>query len=306
MTVKHMNIFLKVYQEQNITHAAGLLHMTQPAVTRAIQEIENYYGIRLFERLNRGLSATEAGKQLYAHAIHITDSFDVMEKTFRNWDKHGILRIGASITLGNFLLPKLVKSFQQEYPGINIQARVSNGRNLQDALCSNDLDLALIEGEVDEQELQMELFREDHLILVTPPGHELLSMDTIKIKDLGKYPFLLREKGSAGRTFLDHVFAVHGITLHPTWESASTQALVKAAACGLGISFLPCQLVKQNLLMGEIQTKEISDEEFRRQNYLVWHKNKFLTPAIMQFMNLLRTCQTGNALLKNDSCPTIR
>ena len=99
MTIRHMKIFAAVYREQSVTRAAESLHMTQPAVTRAIQEIEGYYGVRLFERINRRLSATESGKHLYARAVHIADAFDAMETELRNWDALGVLRVGASVTL---------------------------------------------------------------------------------------------------------------------------------------------------------------------------------------------------------------
>ena len=113
MTVKHMKIFIQVYQTQNITRAAGLLHMTQPAVSRAIQELEKYYGVNLFERMNHHLYVTESGRQFYAHALHIVESFDLMEKGLRNGDESGVLRVGASISLGNFLMPQLVTEFQK-------------------------------------------------------------------------------------------------------------------------------------------------------------------------------------------------
>ena len=105
MTIRHMKIFLEVYRLENITQAAKTLHMTQPAVTRTIQEIEQHYGVRLFDRMNRRLFVTEAGRQFYAQALHIVESFDRMEKGLLNGDAFGVLRVGASISLGNFFLP---------------------------------------------------------------------------------------------------------------------------------------------------------------------------------------------------------
>lgn len=288
MTIRHMRIFVQVYQSQNITRAASLLHMSQPAVTRAIQEIEAYYGVCLFERINRRLSVTEGGRQLYAQALHIVDAFDVMEKGLRNWDKFGVLRVGASITMGNFLLPELVSRFQKELPNLRIYASISNGAGLQDALMDNRLDLALIEGGVGNPQLHVEVFDEDRLVLVVPPSHPLLSQEEVSLEDCNGCPLLLREKGSVGRSFLDHVFAVRGITLHPVWESASTQAIVKAVGCGLGISFLPEQLVRRDIADGVVCTRVVSGVDFSRKNYIVWHKNKYLTEAAKRFIALCK------------------
>lgn len=286
MTIRHMKIFLQVYETENITRAAELLHMTQPAVTRAIQEIEHYYGVCLFERANRRLYVTESAKQLYAQALHIVDGFDMMEKGLRNWDEFGVLRVGASITLGNFVLPELVAAFKKKHPHLRVTAYVSNGLHLQRALQDNRLDLALVEGGAQLPHLHMEPFAGDRLLLILPPDHPLYSKEKVYIGDLTAYDFLLREHGSAGRTYLDHVFAAHGLMLTPTWESASTQALVKAIHRGLGISLLPQQLVDDDLADGIVVTRPVADESFSRRHYLVWHENKFLTRSARDFIQM--------------------
>lgn len=286
MKIRLMKIFIQVYQTQNITRAAELLHMTQPAVTRAIQEIEHYYGVCLFERINRGLYATESARQLYAHAVHIVESVDIMEKGLRNWDEFGILRVGASITLGSFLMPKLVAEFSKVHPNLKLKVRISNGRSLHELLCDNQLDIAFIEGGVVEQQLCFETFAGDRLVLIMPPDHPLKDADVIRLIDLKDCNFLLREPGSAGRTFLDHVFAVHGMTVEPTWESFSTQAIIKAVNAGIGISFLPDKLVRGAIDSGQVATHEIADEPFIRNNYIVWHQNKHLTPSMKAIIEM--------------------
>ncbi len=115
MTIRHMKIFVSVYQAQSITRAAEQLHMTQPAVSRAIQELEHYYGVCLFERIGRRICSTESAARLYAQALHIIETLDSMEKGLRDWDEFGVLRVGATITLGNFLLPELAARFQQRH-----------------------------------------------------------------------------------------------------------------------------------------------------------------------------------------------
>ena len=288
MTVRLMKIFIQVYQTQNITKAAALLHMTQPAVTRAVQEIEQYYGVRLFERINRRLSVTESGKRLYTQALHIVESFDLMEKGMRNWDEFGVLRIGASLTLGNFLLPKLIVEFQQKHPNLRLRTNVSNGAKIQHLLCENQLDLAFIEGGVSDSNLYTEAFTEDRLLLILPPDHPLLKKDHIYLRDLTDNDFLLREPGSAGRMLLDNVFASHGLPLEPTWESVSTHALINAVQAGLGISLLPEKLVQADIDAGTVCTRDLADETFARKNYIVWHKSKYLTDSAKELIALCR------------------
>lgn len=288
MTLKHMRIFLAVYQEMNITHAADTLHMTQPAVTRAIQELERYYGVRLFERMGRRLCPTMCGNALHARAMHITDSFDELERSLKTWDESGVIRVGASITLGSFLLPELVKTFQAMHPGLQVQATISKMEIIQEKLSGNEIDLALVEGESPCEAIHAECFAQDTLQAIVPPRHPLLSKGTVLLQDLLAWPLLLRDKGSAGRAYLDHVFAARGFTASPVWESMSTQALINATAAGIGISILPEQLVARDIASGKVAALCLADETFTRNNYIIWHRQKYLTGTMLEFIGLCR------------------
>ena len=179
MTIRHLKIFISVYEASNITRAAEVLHMTQPSVSRAIQEIENYYGIVLFERINHRLSVTETGKSFYAHAIHILDSFDSLEMGLRNWDKYGKLRIGATITLGNTFLPRAVSEYQKKNPNMQLKITVSNYKELEKSLLNNQLDIALIEGGVLNKQLKSEKLGEDRLVLIMHPENALFRKEKL-------------------------------------------------------------------------------------------------------------------------------
>ena len=111
MTLRHMKIFVSVFRHSNVTRAADELHLAQPSVSFAIKELEDYYGIRLFERIGKRITPTETGKEFFGYALHIVSMFDEMEKKIRNWDAIGTIRIGASITIGTHILPPLLKRY---------------------------------------------------------------------------------------------------------------------------------------------------------------------------------------------------
>ena len=289
MTLRHMKIYLAVYHTENMTKAAARLNMTQPAVTRAIREMEDYYGVRLFERINRRLHITEAGRMFYSYALHIIDSFDQMEKELRNWDELGILRVGSSVTLGNYLLPKVLKAFRAEHPTLQIKATISNGADLQQALLDSRLDLAVIEGSITNEDLQKEVIASDRLVLVLPPEDPRQYAAALQLKDLARDNFLLREEGSMGRSLIDYTFALRGIPVKPMIESISTQAILRAVHEGLGISLLPEQLVLPAIRSGYVATRVIDDEAFLRRNYIVWHRHKFLTASARELMVCFRS-----------------
>ena len=286
MTIRHMRIFLEVCRTMNVTRAAENLYMTQPAVSRSIREMEKHYGVRLFERLNQRLYVTESGRRMHAYAVHIVDTFDRMEREMTDGDERGILRIGASITLGNYDLPALIQKMRQEKPQLRIQATVANAGTLEDMLLDNRLDIALIEGSVASDELVTEPFAQDKLLLILPPDHELTRKDAIFLSDLMRYDLLLREKGSSGRAFLNTVFESQGLTLSPLWESASTQALLSAVREGLGITLVPWALARQTVLRGEAERCPVTDAELIRRRYVAWHPSKYVTGTMRAFVNL--------------------
>ncbi len=279
MTIRHLRIFVRVYQLQSITQAAEALHLTQPAVSRAIAELESCYSLRLFERMNHRLYRTAASDEFYASALHIVDSFDRLERGARGLESAGTLRVGASLTLGSFFLPDVLRSFQAAHPDVSVRVTVSNTAFLAQALRDDALDLAVIEGAVNEPHLRAELLRHDRMQLIVPPGHALLRKRRILLSDVLACPLLLRESGSAGRAFLDGVFASRGAAVQPAWESASTQALIRAVAAGLGVSILPEQLVSDAIESGTVAAAAIADVSLMRENFILYHREKYFTRA---------------------------
>ena len=179
--------------------------------------------------------------------------------------------------------------FQKQIPQIQVQVTVSNRRTLQKMLLNNQLDIALIEGGVDDSHLHGEAFGGDRLVLITPPYHPLLKKKDVTLLDLLAYPLLLREKNSSVRIFVEQLFAVEGLPpLNPHWESASTQAIVQAVSYGMGISLLPEPLVKRDILLGTVCTCSVVGADLCRQNYVVWDKHKFLTKATQEFIALCK------------------
>ncbi len=288
MTIRHMRIFLEVCRTMNVTRAAENLYMTQPAVSRAIREIEQTYSTRLFERLNQRLYLTDSGRRMHAYAVHIVDTFDQMERELSDGDERGMLRIGASITLGNYELPGVVQRMKRERPGLRMQATVANVGTLKDMLLDNRLDLAMIEAPIDHRDLTGDAFSRDELVLILPPDHPLLQKDRLTLSDVAACDLLLREKGSSGRAFLDTVFEAHDLSVSPLWESASTEALVRAVAAGIGLSILPERLVRRDLASGVVCSRPICDAPLTRTCHIVWHRNKYLSPSLKLLIGLMK------------------
>ncbi len=288
MTIKHLKIFIAVYEAESMTKASERLGMTQPAVTRAIQELEQHYGVTLFERINKRIMITETAKQFYSRALYIIDSFDKLESGVKSWDESGTVRIGASITIGTVYMPEIVTRLKLIRPDLDIKVKISNIATLQNWLNENKLDVAVFGDTPNDPELDFEAFGHDNLVLLMPCDHPLSEQVTVSLTDIAKYPFLAREYGSDSRMFIRNIFASKGISLRPVWESVSTEAIVKAVSLGIGITILPELLVKDAIDSGIVVTRPVTDASFLRKHYIVWHKNKHLTAHIEDLKKIVK------------------
>ena len=288
MTLRHLRIFAEVYRAQSVTAAAAALHLTQPAVTRAVQELERCYGVRLFERIRRRLSPTESGRRLYERTVHILDAFDRMEDELRGQSAQGLVRVGATVTLGSTLLPGLAERFSRENPGVGVRVTVANGDSIAAALTANRLDVALLEGSVPSAQLCCEEIGSDRLCLVLPASHPLAARGEVTVRELAELPLLVRERGSTARSLLEQTLASHGLTFAPAWESIDTAAILQAVAHGLGAAVLPEQVAAPSARGGLVCTRPVADASFERRRVLAWHRDKYLTQSMRRFLELCR------------------
>lgn len=291
MTLRHMKIFVSVYQNNGITRASEELHLAQPSVSLAIRELEDYYGIRLFDRISRRLYVTEQGKLFYDYALHIVSLFDEMEMGIRNWEHMGTIRVGSSITIGNFLLPGLVNKFKAAHPDMAVKVSIHNSSYVEDCILNNQIDFALIEGIPNSPQIVREPFMNDRLCLICGPGHPLAGEASVPLAELEHHDFILREPGSGGREILESLLTGFQIHLNAAWESVSTQAIVKAVSEGLGISILPYLLVADDIKNGTILEKEVKGISLSRKFSIIYHKHKYLTSTAREFIRMCHSDQ---------------
>lgn len=287
MTLRHMRIFVSVFENGSVTGASRELHLAQPSVSLALRELEEYYGVCLFERIGRKICPTDCGREFYEYAAHVDGLFGEMERRVRNWDAIGTLRIGSSIAIGTHILPGMVRRMQREHPGLTIRVFVGSSCSVEEDIEKNKVDLGLIENSPERKGIQAEPFRKDELCAIAPPGHPLGEMEAIPLAELARYPLLMREKGSAGRDIMDAYFDLRGIRVEPLWESTSSQAIVQAVAEGIGVAMLPFSMVREDMEKGRVIRLSMRRPIYRSMN-LVWHRSKYLTGNMKAFMEIVR------------------
>ena len=288
MTLRHLKIYVAVCKSMGITSAAEELHMAQPSVSLAVSELENYYGIRLFDRISRKLYITEAGRQLNQYALHIVSLFDEMEVGIRNCDNVGMIRVGSSITIGSHILPPCIQIFKERYPLLQVKVTINNSSMMTERVLSNEIDFALIEGKVVSPYITREEFLDYNLVFVCSNDHPLAKEKNVSLDRLLQEDFLLREKGSAGREYFDSVMKLHDVTVEPIWESISTHAIINAVKNNFGISLLPELLVKDYIENGSLQAIKTENLSLKRKFSIIYHKNKFLSASAQEFIHICR------------------
>ena len=288
MTLRHLRIFVAVCETGSVTAAGQKLYIAQPSVSLAVSELEDFYGLKLFDRISKRMYITESGKRFLQYATHIVSLFDDLESEIKNYDTTGILRIGTSITIGNCLLVQYIKAFKETHPHIKVQAVINNSYSIEQEILNNHLDIGLIEGEVHSTYIKSEAFMDDELVLICGITHRLAKIGEVDIDMLKSEDFILREKGSAGREVFDGIMAASGFEIVPLWESISTQAILRAVSAGLGLSILPFLLVKDYIERNEIQTVKIKEISLKRKFNIIYHQNKFITQSAQDFIDLCK------------------
>ncbi len=272
MTVRHLKIFACVAKHLSMTRAAEELFIAQPAVSNTISEIERNYNVKLFERINRRIFLTEEGKSLLIKAQTVISAFDEFEETATNSSQKPRIKIGSSLTIGKQKIPKLLERLKQDYGEIDFQISINQTSIIENKISGGVLDFAFIQGKPSDVNIKSRLVECNTLVAVCGRTYDI--PDTVTLKQLCKYDLLLREDESVSREFLDHIFARENIVVNPVMESISNQALISAAKRNLGVTILPESLLKHQLKKGELKIINVTDYEFTRNSYLIYHKDK--------------------------------
>ncbi len=272
MTIRHLKVFICVCKHGSMTKAAEELFIAQPAVSNTISEIEKNYNVKLFERINRRLFLTDEGKGLLIKAQEIVTAFDEFEEQALNSSKKPLLKIGSSLTIGKQKLPWLLRNLKAGFPDIDFQVSINQTSIIENKILSGALDFAFIQGKPSDPNIKSRLVDCNTLIAVC--GKKYNMPDTVTLKELCRYDLLLREDESVSREFLDHIFALENLVVTPVMESISNQALISAAVQNLGVTIMPEAMLTRQLSNGGLRKINVTDYEFTRNSYLVYHKDK--------------------------------
>ncbi len=258
LNLNALRLFDAVARAGSVTRAADLVHVSQPAISKALGQLERGLGVVLFERRARGMRLTEAGTVLAEQARALFGLARTTEEEMRAFRglQRGTLRVGASTTIGAYVIPPILAQFARKYPDVEMRLMIGNTGEIARRLSAYDLDVALVEGPVTDPRLVAEPWREDVLELIAPRAHPLVGR-RVTWSDLEAEVFLLREPGSGTREVVVRGLAAAGFTPRRTVELGSTEAITRSVAAGLGVGFVSHAAAAEQLVLGTVPTLRI-------------------------------------------------
>ncbi len=288
-----LKVFCIVAETKSFSRASEIIRLTQPAVSLQIQALEEMYGTKLFNRSGCVITLTQAGEMLYKYAKEISTLYSAAEKEIGGVTGlvKGIISVGASSTIGNYVLPSVIADFKRKFPKVGVHLHVGNSKNVIDFINSGSVDVGLVEGDVNKQKLIVEKLIADEMVFIMSPYHGLSKKASVSIMELSKEPLIFREEGSGTRQAIEKYLSKHGISqqnLKISLIMGSTESIKTAVEEGLGTSILSRWAARKELRYGSLKTATFKEDKFVRDFSLVFKKSKEPSHTIEQFTGFLR------------------
>lgn len=296
MIVDTMKVFVTVIELKNFTRAAEILNISQPNVSLHIRNLENDFGTKLIHRSPKQVQITEAGEILYRHAKQILLHFEEAKHEINDL-RHvvtGKLRVGASFTIGENILPKVLAEYAGQFPLVDVQIIISNTEEVIEGVRTNQLDIGLIEGETNAHDIHIESFMEDEMIIIVPSNHPLSQVRMIEKDMLQNQIWISREEGSGTRTYMEKLITELDLIIKRSFVFSSNQGVKEAVKAGLGIALLSRWTVDREIETNEISALTLKNKKITRPFSLVQNINSDESKARKMFLQKIEEFRLNN------------
>ncbi|MBY6211349.1 LysR family transcriptional regulator [Microbulbifer agarilyticus] len=290
-SLRQLEVFLACAHHENVSRAAESLNMSQSAASTALKEFEQQFDLRLFERTGKRLRLNELGRQLWPRAEELLERARELEATLMVHSDLGRLKIGATLTIGNYLAAGIMARYMEEQPEARVELEVANTAAIAQGVVNFELDLGLIEGELNHPDLEMIPWREDEQVVFCAPDHPLAKRAQLSDEDLREATWILRETGSGTRQTFERALAGLLPELNIRLELQHTEAIKRAVEAGLGISCLSRVSLTDAFRRGALVELPVPQRDFSREFYFVLHRQKYRSAGIERWLELCQQVQ---------------
>ncbi|MCB1792526.1 MAG: LysR family transcriptional regulator [Gammaproteobacteria bacterium] len=288
LTLRQLEVFAAVARHGSYTRAAEELHLSQPAVSMQIRQLEEAAGLPLFEKLGKQIHLTEAGREVFLCAQAVGRQLQELEEVVEALKgvHTGHLRLSVATT-ANYFATRLLAAFSRRYPGTTFSLDVTNRKTLLDQLANNETDLVIMGKPPEELELDATAFMDNPLVIIAPPSHALARRNAIPLQKLQNETFVAREQQSGTRIAMERFFAERGVKLRTGMEMTSNSAIKHAVEAGLGLGIVSVHTLELELEAGRLVILDVDGFPIQRHWYLVRCVGKRLPPVAQAFFDFL-------------------
>ncbi|MBB6713702.1 LysR family transcriptional regulator [Clostridium gasigenes] len=286
MNFRKLKIFYETALCLNMTKVARDMYISQPSISQSIHELENEVGVKLFDRIGKKLFLTGEGELFLNYTRRILNLYDEGMKTLNDYAHNSIGRItiGASTTIGIYILPDIIKSFSEKYKDIEISIIIENTTNIKNLILQNKVDFAYVEGEVKSREINIEKIWEDELVFICGNDHKWKNINVIKADDLSGEKLIMREYGSGSREIIENYLKSKEINYDIFLELGNTEAIKKTVEANLGIGCVSEKCIEEKLRYGDLNCFRLEGRKIKRELLLITHKDKFISNNMKEFI----------------------
>jgi DNA-binding transcriptional LysR family regulator len=292
-TLRQLEIFVAIGRSESVSRAAAELALSQSAASTALGEFERQFDTQLFDRVGKKLQLNELGRVLLPKASELLDRAQEIQSLLEGKEALGSLRVGATLTIGNYLAPLIVGEFQQRHPGSRVKLEVHNTAAVIQQVAHFEMDLGLIEGACQHPDLQVTRWMDDELVIFCAPQHPLAQQKRVTLDDLLTQPWILREPGSGTRETFDQAMRQVLPQLNVQLELEHTEAIKRAVEAGLGVSCISRLALRDAFRRGSLVPLDVAGLDFSRSFHFVWHRQKYQTAGIRHFLEQCRALSAG-------------
>ncbi len=284
--LNQLKIFHVAAKEKCFTRAATVLFLTQPGISKHIKDLEGHYGTRLFDRLGKKVALTQAGEILFAKTATIFNMIEQLKVEIDELQgmKGGFLKIGASMTIGVYVLPPILGRFRDTYPQVDISLDVAVNRQVEENLLANAIDIGFLGAPAADARLVTGPFLNDELVVIVPMSHEWARRDFVPPHELINQTFVIAKEGSGTRRIIEARLADRGVTLKKTIEFGHTEAVKKAVESGLGVGILSKLVIVREEHLGLIKSLRLEGVDLTRTFFFAYRKDKYLSRVTKTFL----------------------
>ncbi|EGW38011.1 MULTISPECIES: LysR family transcriptional regulator [unclassified Desulfosporosinus] len=303
---QHFLVFKEVAETKNITLSAKKLHMSQPSISLQIQNLENQYGARFFDRTNKGVTLTKEGQIFYAHVRSVLDLLSNAKEQISALakDQRGLIYLGATLTIGEYILPNILAFLYKTHPDVDFKVKIANTESISQDVLEKKIHIGLIEGPVPRhKDLNVESFWEDELVVVIPYFHPWASRNSITLAELPHERLVTREDGSGTRKVMEMALKERGLDpeqLNVTMELGSTQAIKQLVSAGLGITIISSLTVSRECDQKIFKILKIQDSPIYRPLSILTNARTTQTKDERLLINLLHDHRLLTDVLSKD------